>query len=103
MSVIFQYASKVRRERAAEVKPAFDEFEGVLTAQPGFERARLFVNQSTLQVQVLLYWKTHAEGVAFNAGAYRQMAVRLLPLMEREGTLIASMLECEVVADTREG
>ena len=99
MSVIFQYAGKAKRELSIQIKPAFDEFEAMLKSQPGFQRARLLVSHPTCQVQILTYWDTYASGVQYNAGAHRELAARLLPLMEDQGTVIASILEAEVAAN----
>ena len=98
MSVIFQFAGKANRDAADKIKPVFDAFAPTLKSQPGFERASLLVSHATLQVQVLLYWQTYEAGTAFNAGGHSQLAARLLPYLENEGTLVASVLEAEIAA-----
>ena len=54
------------------------------------------MSHATLQVQVLLYWQTYEAGTAFNAGGQKQMAAGLLPFMENQATLVASVLESEL-------
>ena len=98
MSVSFQYAGKSRPGRADDIKHAVDASAALLKAQPGFERARLLINRATLQVQWLVSWQSYEAGAAFNAGAHRQVAAQLLPLMESQGTLVASVLEADVAA-----
>lgn len=98
MGVTFQYAGKFRSDCADDIRQVVDASAALLRAQPYFERARLLINRSTLQVQWLLSWRNYEAGAAFNAGEYRQVAAQLLPLMESQGTLVASVLEAEIAA-----
>lgn len=96
MSFVFQIAGKARLGRAHEIRQALGQFEPVLRRQSGFERAKLLVNYSTLQVELLFYWKSYEQGLAFDQGERVHLGALLLPLMESQGTLVTSVVECEL-------
>src|SRR4051812_27762756 len=96
MSVVFQIAGKARHGRAEEIKTLVAEFEPALRTQAGFEKARLLVSYATLQTQLLLYWDTYENGLAYNQGEQKKLGARLAPLMENNATLITSVLEAEL-------
>ena len=61
--------------------------------------ARAFlVNRATVQVQWLLSWQSYEAGAAFDAGAHLHFAAQLLPPMESQRTLVASVLEADIAA-----
>jgi heme-degrading monooxygenase HmoA len=99
MTVVFQAAGKLRAESARDIQQTFAAAAPLLEAQPGFVRARLLASYSTLQVQILTYWDSYEAGAAFQRGAYAQLARAIAPCVESRGTLIASVLERELVRD----
>ena len=97
MSVVFQLAGKaIDNGKADELAAAFVQMEKGLRNEPGFARAVLLVSRLTLQCQFLFYWSTYEEGLAFNQKFQIGLSARFAPLMEKQTTLITSMLEEEV-------
>jgi len=97
MSVVFQLAGKaIDNGKADELAVAFMQMEKGLRNEPGFSRAVLLVSRLTLQCQFLFYWSTYEEGLAFNKKFQLGLSARFAPLMEKQTTLITSMLDEEV-------
>jgi hypothetical protein len=97
MSVVFQLAGKaIDNGKAEELAAAFVQMEKGLRNEPGFARATLLLSRLTLQCQFLFYWSTYEEGLAFNKKFQLGLSARFAPLMEKQTTLITSMLEEEV-------
>ena len=98
MSVVFQIAGKCRAGASQRLAAAFETMKETLRRHPGHQRALLLVNHGTLQFQLMLYWSTYEDGLAFQSAQYPRAADALAPLIEARGTLITSLVEVELEA-----
>lgn len=96
MTIVFQIAGKYQQGAGPKLAPAFEAIKAASSSSPGHQRSLLLVNHSTLQFQMLFYWASYEEGLAFHTQRYPKASTALATLVESRGTLITSRLEAQL-------
>jgi hypothetical protein len=98
MSVVFQIAGKFKPATGPRLVPACEALKQAAAGCPGHLRSMLLTNQATLQFQLLFYWGSYEQGLAFYQEVYPRASAGMASLVEARGTLITSQLEIELSA-----
>lgn len=96
MTVVFQIAGKFVVGADQKLAPAFEAIKAASSSSPGHQRSLLLTNHSTLQFQMLFYWASYEEGLAFHTERYPKASIALASLVESRGTVITSRLEAQL-------
>jgi hypothetical protein len=96
MTVVFQIAGKFKPDTGSGMAPAFVAIKAASSASPGHQRSLLLTNHSTLQFQMLFYWASYDEGLAFHTRAYPRASTAIVALVESVGTVVTSRLEAQL-------
>lgn len=96
MTVVFQIAGKCLVGADQKLALAFEAIKAASSSSLGHQRSLLLTNHSTLQFQMLFYWASYEEGLAFHTQHYPKASTALASLVESRGTLITSRLEAQL-------
>ena len=95
MAVVWQMAGKFREGQLDGVRNEFLRLSGLFESTPGFLRAQVLVNEKGRQLQILSYWGTYEQSVAFFKGPGLEVMKPFTPYVEEMGTVICSALAAE--------